>query len=133
MNAVEIEEAISALADQPFDATEFPFAFLQAFGNKETTIKKLRAGASNRSDLGGQSVPRAESRDRRLGRHAGRNDRIRRTQNHRQFSLRLRRKHVDDLFRPCRKNPSRCFGLQDSAFHLKSGDVREFESGSQHL
>lgn len=53
MNAVEIEEAISALADQPFDGTEFPFAFLQAFGNKETTIKRLRAGASNKSDLGG--------------------------------------------------------------------------------
>jgi hypothetical protein len=52
MNAVEIEEAISALAEQPFDAVEFPFAFLQAF-NKETTIKRLRAGASNRSDLGG--------------------------------------------------------------------------------
>lgn len=53
MNAVEIEEAISALAEQPFDAGEFPFAFLQAFGNKETTIKRLRAGASNKSDLGG--------------------------------------------------------------------------------
>jgi len=53
MNAVEIEEAISALAGQAFDPVEFPFAFLQAFGNKETTIKKLRAGASNRSDLGG--------------------------------------------------------------------------------
>ena len=37
----------------PFDGGEFPFAFLQAFGNKETTIKKLRAGASNSSDLGG--------------------------------------------------------------------------------
>lgn len=53
MNAVEIEEAISALAEQPFDAKEFPFAFLQAFGNKETTIKRLRAGASNKSDVGG--------------------------------------------------------------------------------
>lgn len=53
MNAVEIEEAISALAEQPFDGGEFPFAFLQAFGNKEKTIKKLRAGASNSSDLGG--------------------------------------------------------------------------------
>ena len=53
MNAVEIEEAISALAEQPFDAGEFPFAFLEAFGNKETTIKRLRAGASNKSDLGG--------------------------------------------------------------------------------
>lgn len=53
MNAVEIEEAISALAEQPFNGGEFPFAFLRAFGNKETTIKKLRAGASNSSDLGG--------------------------------------------------------------------------------
>jgi len=53
MNAVEIEEAISALAEQPFDAQGFPFAFLEAFGNKPTTIKRLRAGASNKSDLGG--------------------------------------------------------------------------------
>jgi hypothetical protein len=53
MNAVEIEEAISALAEQPFDGGEFPFAFLQAFGNKETTLKRLRKGESNRSDLGG--------------------------------------------------------------------------------
>jgi hypothetical protein len=53
MNAVEIEEAISALAERPFDAGEFPFAFLQAFGNKETTIKRLRKGESNKSDLGG--------------------------------------------------------------------------------
>ena len=53
MNAVEIEEAISALAEQPFDPAEFPYAFLQAFGNKDTTIKRLRSGASNKSDLGG--------------------------------------------------------------------------------
>ncbi len=53
MNAVEIEEAISALAEQVFDAAEFPFAFLQAFGNKDTTIKRLRKGESNKSDLGG--------------------------------------------------------------------------------
>ena len=53
MNAVEIEEAISALAEQPFDAREFPFAFLQAFGNKETTLKRLRKGDTNKSDLGG--------------------------------------------------------------------------------
>ncbi|WP_192358011.1 class I SAM-dependent DNA methyltransferase [Mesorhizobium mediterraneum] len=53
MNAVEIEEAVSELAAAPFDADEFPFAFLTAFGNKETTIRKLRSGASNKSDLGG--------------------------------------------------------------------------------
>jgi len=46
MNAVEIEEAISVLAEQPFDSVEFPFAFLQAFGNKDTTLKRLRSGAS---------------------------------------------------------------------------------------
>lgn len=53
MNAVEIEEAVSALAEQPFDRAEFPYAFLAAFGNKETTLKRLRSGASNKSDLGG--------------------------------------------------------------------------------
>src|ERR1700754_454419 len=53
MNAVEIEEAKSALAEQPFDGSEFPYLFLQAFGNKETTIKRLRVGATNKSDLGG--------------------------------------------------------------------------------
>lgn len=53
MNAVEIEQAITDLAEQPFDSAEFPYAFLEAFGNKATTIKRLRAGASNKSDLGG--------------------------------------------------------------------------------
>jgi hypothetical protein len=53
LNAVEIEEAISQLADQPFDPVNFSYAFLEAFGNKATTIKRLRAGASNKSDLGG--------------------------------------------------------------------------------
>ena len=53
MNAVEIEVAVSALAAQPFDTAEFPFAFLAAFGNKETTIKRLRKGDSNHSDLPG--------------------------------------------------------------------------------
>jgi hypothetical protein len=53
MNAVEIEEAISKLAEQLFEAEEFPYLFLQAFGNKETTLKRLRKGESNKSDLGG--------------------------------------------------------------------------------
>ena len=67
MNAVEIEAAVSALAERPFDAAEFPFTFLQAFGNKETTIKRLRAGASNKSDLGGV-LHRADEVDSQLGR-----------------------------------------------------------------
>jgi hypothetical protein len=41
------------LALQAFDPPEFPFAFLAAFGNKTTTIKRLRSGTSNKSDLGG--------------------------------------------------------------------------------
>jgi hypothetical protein len=53
LNAVEIEEAISQLADQSFDPENFPYSFLETFGNKETTIKRLRAGVSNKSDLGG--------------------------------------------------------------------------------
>lgn len=51
MNAVEIEAAVSELAAKPFDAQEFAFDFLRAFGNKETTLKKLRAGQSNSSDI----------------------------------------------------------------------------------
>lgn len=53
MNAVEIEEAISQLAEQPFDRDEFPYQFLEAFGNKATTIRKLKSGTSNKSDVGG--------------------------------------------------------------------------------
>ncbi|MEP3049768.1 MAG: DNA methyltransferase [Erythrobacter sp.] len=51
MNAVEIEEAISELAAQPFDRAEFSFAFLEAFGRKANTLKQLRAGTTNASDL----------------------------------------------------------------------------------
>ncbi|MAG65290.1 MAG: lactate dehydrogenase [Pseudomonadales bacterium] len=53
MNAVEIESAISDLALEPFDAAEFPFAFLAAFGNKDTALKRLRAGNNNTSDVPG--------------------------------------------------------------------------------
>lgn len=53
MNAAEIEEAVSHLFAEPYNAEEFPFLFLQAFDNKETTIKKLRSGATNQSDVGG--------------------------------------------------------------------------------
>lgn len=53
MNAVEIEQAITDVAEKPFDSANFPYAFLEAFGNKEATLKRLRAGATNKSDLGG--------------------------------------------------------------------------------
>jgi hypothetical protein len=53
MNAVEIEEAISILAEQEFDPVEFPYSFLEAFGNKATTIIRLRTGNNNKSDVEG--------------------------------------------------------------------------------
>ncbi len=59
MNAVEIEEAITHLAEQPFDAATFPFAFLEAFGNKKTTIKRLKTGSSNASDIDGGVLQRS--------------------------------------------------------------------------
>lgn len=51
MNAVEIEAALSDLAQEEFDAAEFPYQFLAAFGNKDVALKKLRTGHSNTSDL----------------------------------------------------------------------------------
>ncbi|MBU6185385.1 MAG: lactate dehydrogenase [Cyanobacteria bacterium REEB444] len=59
MNAVEIEEAVSTLAQAPFDPEGFPYAFLEAFGNTVTTIKKLRNGSSNQSDLPGGVLQRS--------------------------------------------------------------------------
>jgi hypothetical protein len=60
MNAVEIEEAVSSLAEAHFDAETFPFDFLAAFGNKPTTLKKLQStsGSSNQSDLPGGVLQR---------------------------------------------------------------------------
>jgi len=58
MNAVEIEQALSDLAAQDFDRAEFPFQFLEAFGNKATTIARLRKGDSNTSDLDGGVLQR---------------------------------------------------------------------------
>ena len=55
MNAVEIEEAVSDLVLQPFDAAEFPFQFITAFGAKKATVDRLRAtkNGTNQSDVGG--------------------------------------------------------------------------------
>jgi hypothetical protein len=57
MNAVEIEEAVSQLAER-FDANAFAFEFLEAFGKKGTTLKRLRAGATNKSDVPGGVLKR---------------------------------------------------------------------------
>jgi hypothetical protein len=53
MNDVEIEVAPSALNEPPFDADKFPFAVLEAFGNKATTITRLRSRNTNRCDIDG--------------------------------------------------------------------------------
>lgn len=61
MNAVEIEEAISELAESPFDSAEFPFQFLAAFGNNALTLQRLRkvgSGGTNHSDLDGGVLQR---------------------------------------------------------------------------
>ena len=61
MNAVEIEEAVSTLAEAPFDPETFPFAFLEAFGNKPTTLKRLQgtgSSSTNQSDLPGGVLQR---------------------------------------------------------------------------
>jgi hypothetical protein len=59
MNAVEIEEALSELASQPFDPVEFPYTFLAALGNKEVTLKRLRKGDTNASDVPGAVLQRS--------------------------------------------------------------------------
>ncbi len=38
---------------EPFNAQEFPYAFLAAFGNKDTALKRLRTGNNNASDFPG--------------------------------------------------------------------------------
>lgn len=55
MNAVEIEEAVSELVAEPFDAAGFPFQFITAFGAKKATVDRLRAAknGTNQSDIGG--------------------------------------------------------------------------------
>lgn len=58
MNAVEIEEAVSQLASEPYDRAEFPFSFLAAFGNKPTPIARLHSGASNTSNIPGGVLQR---------------------------------------------------------------------------
>ena len=58
MNAVEIEEAITNLAEQDYDPATFPFAFLEAFGNPATTIRRLKSGQTNSSDIDGGVLQR---------------------------------------------------------------------------
>jgi hypothetical protein len=59
LNAVEIEEAVSKLVEEAFNAAEFPYAFLEAFGNKTATLQRLRnigKNSTNKTDLTGDGV-----------------------------------------------------------------------------
>ncbi|MAO49339.1 MAG: lactate dehydrogenase [Pusillimonas sp.] len=55
MNPTEIADALEAIASQPYDPEEFPYAFGLATGLDPTTVTKLRPGARslNRSKLPG--------------------------------------------------------------------------------
>lgn len=59
MNAVEIEEAVSQLSVAPFEPENFPYAFLEAFGNKATEIQRLKSGNSNKTDIEGAILQRS--------------------------------------------------------------------------
>ena len=57
MDAVEIEEAVSALAEQPFDASEFSYAFLEAFGNERQRVHPLTEHCRQRMQATGLAAP----------------------------------------------------------------------------
>ena len=59
MDPVEIVEAVTSLAAEPFDPSEFPYQFLATFGNKKTTIDRLRKGNTNQSDIAGGVLQRS--------------------------------------------------------------------------
>lgn len=57
MKTTEIADAVQQLVDAPFEKETFPFQFLQAFGADDVTIKRLRSGNSNKSDIDGAVLP----------------------------------------------------------------------------
>lgn len=58
MNPTEISDALEAIAAQPFDAEEFPYAFAAATGNAKATVilprKSGRGQAAMRSMSAGE-------------------------------------------------------------------------------
>ena len=53
MNVAEIEDAVSRLAEAPFDPDTFFFQFMAAYGATQTTITRLKGGETNHSDITG--------------------------------------------------------------------------------
>lgn len=58
MNALEIESALTDLFEAPFERDSFVWQFFEAFGNNETTLKRLRKGETNSSTLPGAVLQR---------------------------------------------------------------------------
>lgn len=56
MNSTEMLDELEKLTEAPFDAAEFPYAFLEAFDNKPATIARLKKGAVNKTDIADNSV-----------------------------------------------------------------------------
>lgn len=53
MNAVEIEEAVAELIQQPYEPVAFITGFMAAYGASAATITRLKGGDGNTSDLPG--------------------------------------------------------------------------------
>ena len=53
MNIADIESQLRDLVEQPFDAAEFPFAFLTIYDAAKATVTKLRQGAANQARVKG--------------------------------------------------------------------------------
>jgi hypothetical protein len=53
MNVIEIEEQIDSLVAKDFSLDDFIFDFMEAFDAPKATVKQLRQGQQNASDIGG--------------------------------------------------------------------------------
>ena len=51
INAVEMNESVSLLAERRFDLEEIAFAFREARGDGMTAVRWLRTGTTSRSDI----------------------------------------------------------------------------------
>ena len=58
MKATEILDELEALFKEPFDPSEFAFAFIDCFPKSKTTLARLRKGSTNKSDIDGAVLQR---------------------------------------------------------------------------
>ena len=57
MKTTEIADAVQELTEKPFAPDDFAYDFLRAFGADDVTIKRLRTGNSNKSDVENAVLP----------------------------------------------------------------------------